>query len=272
MSFTDDELKHLEACGLPALPEPRLHGYVEHEGARIWYSDLGAGPAVVLLHGGLGNAGNWGHQVPALLQAGYRVVAIDSRGQGRSSRDERPYSYELMAADTIAVLDALDIGRAAFVGWSDGAVIALVLARETPDRVAGVFFFACNVDPTGALPFAPTPVIDRIYGYHVAQYAALSPTPDAFEQMRDDLGTMQAEQPNYGVSELRDIRVPVWSVSAENDEFIRPEHGEYLAATIPGARRVLLEGVSHFAPLQRPERFNAAMLSFLDTVLSHHGD
>src|SRR5882757_1383222 len=119
MTFTDDDLTHLESHGLPPLPAPSDSGYVEHDNARIWYAASGAGPAVLLLHGGLGNAGNWGFQVPALVAAGHRVVAIDSRGQGRSTRDPRPYSYEMMAGDTRAVMDRLAIERAAIVGWSD---------------------------------------------------------------------------------------------------------------------------------------------------------
>ncbi len=272
MTFTDDDLTHLDTAGLPPLPEARRSGHVEHDGARIWYAEFGDGPPVVLLHGGLGNAGNWAYQVPALVAAGYRVVGIDSRGQGRSSRDARPFSYELMAADTRAVLDALEIDRAAFVGWSDGAVTSLEVARAAPRRGAGVFFFACNVDETGALPFEATPLIDRIYGYHVGQYAALSPTPEDFERMRDDLNVMQASQPDYSPADLTAITVPVWSVIGDSDEFIRREHAEYIARSVPNGRFLLLEAVSHFAPIQRPDAFNATLLSFLDAVLPHHGD
>ena len=267
MTFTDDDLSHLESHGLPALPTPVASGYVENENARIWYATFGDGPPVVLLHGGLGNAGNFGYQVPALLDAGYRVVAIDSRGQGRSTRDDRPYSYQLMASDTRAVMDALGVAKAAFVGWSDGAATALVLAKETPDRAAGVFFFACNVDETGTLSFKATPMIDRIYNHHVKNYAALSPFVGGFEKMRDDLGVMQRAQPNYSAADLASIHVSVWSVLSENDEFIRREHAEYLARTIPGAKFVLLPGVSHFAPLQRPAEFNKVVLDFLRDVL-----
>lgn len=265
-AFRDDDLSHLAVHGIPPLPSATFTGHVAHDGARIWYASFGAGEPVILLHGGLGQAGNWGYQIPALLDAGYRAVVIDSRGQGRSTRDDRPYSYALMAADTRAVMDALGIARAPFIGWSDGADIALVLSRETPERVAGVFFFACNVDPTGTRPFRTTPVIDRIYAYHVRAYAAVSPDPAGFEAMRDDLGAMQATQPDYGPAQLRDITVPVWSVLGEHDEFIEREHAEYIARTIPGARFVLLPDVSHFAPLQRPDTFNRAMLAFLDGV------
>jgi pimeloyl-ACP methyl ester carboxylesterase len=264
-TFTDDDLTHLETHGTPALPSgPGAH--VESRGARIWYAAFGSGPPVVLLHGGLGNSGNWGHQVPALLEAGYRAIVIDSRGQGRSTRDEQPYSYELMASDTRAVMDALGVASAAFVGWSDGAATSLVLARETPGRAAGVFFFACNVDETGTLPFQPTPVIDRIYNHHVREYAALSPTPGGFEKMRDDLNVMQGAQPGYGPKELGEIKTPTWVVLGENDEFIRREHAEYMARALPNARFLLLPGVSHFAPLQRPAVFNGAVIDFLTSL------
>lgn len=268
MTFTDPDLTHLAAHGTPPLPAGQS-AYVAADGAQIWFTALGTGPAVVLLHGGLGHAGNWAYQVPALVAAGYRVIAIDSRGQGRSTRDGRPYSYELMAADNRAVLDALGIPRAAFIGWSDGADTSLVLARETPDRVAGIYFFGCNVDATGTLPFVPTPVVDRIYVHHVREYAALSPIPAGFDSMRDDLGVMQASQPEYDAAVLAGIDVPVWSVIAEHDEFIRREHAEYLAATLPRGSFHLLPGVSHFAPLQNPALFNASMLAFL---AAHHRD
>src|SRR5215510_12407602 len=103
-TFTDDDLEHFEAVGPAPLPAAADRGYVGHDGARIWYADCGSGPPVVLLHGGLGHSGNWGYQVPALLDAGYRTVLIDSRGHGHSPRDSRAYSYELMASDVLAVL------------------------------------------------------------------------------------------------------------------------------------------------------------------------
>jgi pimeloyl-ACP methyl ester carboxylesterase len=76
---------------------------------------------VILLHGGLANSEYWGDQVPALTDAGYRAIMIDSRGHGRGSRDARAFTYELMASDVVAVMDALKVRRAAIVGWSDGA-------------------------------------------------------------------------------------------------------------------------------------------------------
>lgn len=166
MTFRDLDLTYVESHGIPPLPEPDEQGFVENEGARIWYASHGSGPAVILLHGGMGNSGNWGYQVPAIVEAGYRAVVIDSRGHGRSTRDAREYSYQLMAADTRAVMDRLGIEKAAIVGWSDGADTALILAQETPERVAGIFFFACNVDDTGTKPFVFT-LLSAAFGSNI---------------------------------------------------------------------------------------------------------
>src|SRR5689334_9842523 len=120
--MTDDDLKLFEASGA-SLPPTTEHGYTDHDGAGIWHASFGAGSPVILLHGGLGHSGNWGHQVPDLVATGHRVIVIDSRGHGRSTRDARPFSYALMASDVLAVMDRLGVGRAALVGWSDGAII-----------------------------------------------------------------------------------------------------------------------------------------------------
>jgi pimeloyl-ACP methyl ester carboxylesterase len=267
MDFHDDELIKFEADGAAPLPDTDNQGNIENDGARIWYATYGLGKPVILLHGGLGNSGNWGYQVPALVESGYRAVVIDSRGHGHSTRDERPYSYELMASDVLVVMDTLNIENAALVGWSDGACIALILGDKNPERVAGVFFFACNMDPSGTKEFEFTPIIGRCLNRHKKDYSQLSSTPDQFDKFSEAVGHMQRTQPNYSADNLEKINVPVVIVHSEDDEFIKREHAEYLARSIPNAEFVFLPGVSHFAPLQRPEQFNNAMLTFLDKTL-----
>jgi pimeloyl-ACP methyl ester carboxylesterase len=261
--YSDDDLSHFAALGAPALPPTDRQGHIEHDGARIWHASYGAGRPVILLHGGLGHGGNWAHQLPALLLAGYRVTLIDSRGHGRSTRDDRPYTYELMASDVLSVMDALHIDKAAFVGWSDGACIALVLAMKAAERVSAVFFFGCNMDPSGTKEFVANPILDRCFGRHAKDYARLSATPDQFNAFVEAIGLMMKTEPNYSAADLARIRVPVTIAQSEYDEFIKPEHAEYLARSIPDAELIRLEDVSHFAPLQRPDYFNAALLAFL---------
>jgi pimeloyl-ACP methyl ester carboxylesterase len=264
----DDDLKNFEEQGALPLPVASDQGYVDHDGARIWYSTYGAGPTVILLHGGLGHSGNWGNQVPMLVDSGHRAVLIDSRGHGRSTRDSRPYMYELMASDVLAVMDTLRLEKAGLVGWSDGACTALILAMQAPTRVAGVFFFGCNMDPSGTKDITwPNPILNRCLSRHASDYARLSATPDQFKELTEAVGQMMKSQPNTSARELAAIRVPVSIVQSEHDEFIKLEHAHYLARTIPGAQFILLPGVSHFAPLQRPDQFNGVIRSFLGQVL-----
>jgi pimeloyl-ACP methyl ester carboxylesterase len=278
MLYNDDTLERFEAEGCPPLRFTATKtGLVDNRGARIWYSTYGSGTPVVLLHGGLGHSGNWGHQVTDLVERGYQPVAIDTRGHGRSTRDEQqPYTYQLLAQDVLAVIDSLGISRAALVGWSDGACTAMVLAASNPERVAGVFFFACNMDPSGAKAISELPpIVNRCFHRHVADYERLSATPDRFQAFHQAVTHMMQTEPNFTAQDLARISVPITIALGEHDEFIHRDHAEYLARTIPNAKFVLLEGVSHFAPLQRPTLFNDIMLEFLNSptvVLEEHSE
>jgi pimeloyl-ACP methyl ester carboxylesterase len=264
MAPTHDDPPAFDADSPAPLPPADAEGYVEHEGARIWYAVHGAGAPVILLHGGFGNGEDWGNQVPALTRSGRRVILIDSRGQGRSTRDDRPFSYTLMAADVLAVMDALAIERAALVGASDGAIIGLTLAMQSPARLTRVFAYGGNMDLSGVKPVSPSdPVVARVFGRAARDYARLSPTPSEFAALSQAVVRMMMTQPNYAAADLAAIRVPVAIAYGEHDEFITREHTEYLARTIPGAQLIIFAGVGHFAPLHQPAPFNDAMLAFL---------
>ena len=173
---------------------------------------------------------------------------------------------DIVLCTVLAVMDELHLDQTALVGWSDGACTALILAMNAPARVAGVFFFGCNMDPSGIKKIEPNQILDRCFHRHAEDYARLSATPDQFKAFAEAVGLMQRTQPNSSAQELAEIRLPVAIVHSEHDEFIKREHAEYLARSIPGAELIVLPGVSHFAPLQRPTQFNAAMVAFLEWV------
>ncbi len=248
-----------------SLPAAKAKGYVPHAGAQIYYAVYGSGTPVLLLHGGLANGEWFGDQVPALVRSGHQAILIDSRGHGRSTRDGQRYTYELMTSDVIAVMDSLKIRRAAVVGWSDGAIIGLVMALKSPERLSRVFAFAANMDPSGVKPDAlENPTFKAGVARLASQYARLSKTPNGFPALQKAIETMWNTEPNYTARDLARIHTPVAIVDGDHDEAIKRAHTEYLARSIPGAKLIILPNASHFAMVQQPGEFNAAMLGFLD--------
>lgn len=252
---------------LPPTPAPvagAQAGYAEVNGIRLYYSKVGQGSPVVLLHGGLGNADYWGLQAKALA-ARHTVISVDSRGHGRSTRDARPYGYDLMADDVIALLDQLKIPRADFVGWSDGAILGLDLAMRYPQRVGKVFAYAANTQTSGVKEGVENNPTFAAYIERAGQeYTRLSPTPKEYPAFVEQIGHMWASQPNWSDADLAKIKTPVLIVDGDHDEAIKREHTQYMAQAIPGAGLLILPNVSHFAFLQDPGLFNAALEHFLD--------
>ena len=88
----------------PDAAAPLAEGKAPVDGIEIYYAEYGAGQPVILLHGGLANSDYWGNLIPALAPH-YRVIVMDSRGHGRSTRDAQPYGYDLMAKDVVGLMD-----------------------------------------------------------------------------------------------------------------------------------------------------------------------
>ena len=249
----------------PTLPSAAQSGLAPVNGIKIWYASFGRGEPVLLIHGGLANSNYWGHQVRALLKH-YRVVVMDSRGHGRSSRNEQPYGYDLMASDVLALMDHLGIKKAAIVGWSDGAIIGLDIAMHHPERVSRLFAFAANSDPSGVADIAKSDVFNAYIERAGEEYKRLSPTPTEYKSFVEQITKMWETQPNWTEADLAAIKVPTWIVDADHDEAIKRENTEFMAAHIPGAGLLIQPNVSHFSFVQDPEQFTNDVLHFLEHV------
>jgi pimeloyl-ACP methyl ester carboxylesterase len=251
---------------LPPTPAPILtnrSGEAEANGIKIHYAIYGQGSPVIFLHGGLANSDYWGNQVPAVA-ARHTVILMDSRGHGRSARDARPYGYDLMADDVLALMDALKIPKADIVGWSDGGIIGIDLALRHKNRVGRVFAFAANTRTSGVVEdVEKNPTFAAFIARAGKEYAALSATPNEYAAFVDQISKMWFDQPNWTDAELKTIDTPVLVVDGDHDEAIKRAHTEYIAATIPHAGLLILPNVSHFAFLQDPDQFNFAVLHFL---------
>lgn len=246
----------------PTLPKAEESGFAPVNGIKIWYATFGKGEPVILLHGGLANSNYWGHQVPALAER-YRVIVMDSRGHGRSTRDERPYGYELMATDVIGLMDYLKIPKAAVVGWSDGAILGLEIAIRHRARLSKLFAFAANSDPSGVKDVEKSPVFTAFIARAEKEYEALSATPGQYKSFVEQISRMWATQPHYTAADLKGITTPTWIVDADHDEAIKRENTEFMAAEIPGAGLLIQPEVSHFSFLQDPAQFTWDVMHFL---------
>jgi pimeloyl-ACP methyl ester carboxylesterase len=247
----------------PAMPTPRESGMAPVDDIRMYYAIYGEGDPVLLIHGGLGNADDFGFLVPALAES-HEVIVADGRGRGRSTRSDKPYSYALLADDYIALLDHLGIDKVALVGWSDGAVVGLDMAIHHPERLSRLFANAANYTAAGfKASAADTPTFKAGFAHCVADYARLSPTPDGFDALVARMSKMWATQPNYTKDQLRAIRVPTVIFDGDHDEGIEPAHTAEMAKLIPGAKLVIMKDASHFAMWQKPDEFNATVLEFL---------
>jgi len=238
---------------------------VSINGADIYYETHGPvdGPPVLLLHGAIGNTEEFDNLVPALVAAGYRTIAFDQRGRGRSTWGDRPITYEQMAADTVAMLDELGIDRADVVGWSDGGIVALELALTHPERLGRVVAYGANSRPEGNYP--EPQMSDQMPAFEdfIADYQRLSPEPERFEELLETLGTLITVAPDFTDEELGSISVPVLILDGAEEEFVKPEDTKRMAELIPGAQLVFIPDTGHFAPLARPEEFNRIVLEFL---------
>ena len=243
----------------PTLPKAEESGFAPVNGIRIWYATFGKGEPVILLHGGLANSNYWGHQVPVLAER-YRVIVMDSRGHGRSTRDERPYGYDLMASDVIGLMDFLKIPKAAVVGWSDGAILGLEIALRHRARLSKLYAFAANSDPSGVKDVDKSPAF---IARAEKEYEALSATPGQYKPFLEQISRMWATQPHYTAADLNGITTPSWIVDADHDEAIKRENTEFMAAQIPGAGLLIQPEVSHFSFLQDPAQFTWSVMHFL---------
>ena len=220
----------------PSLPAAARQGTAPVNGIRIWYAEFGQGEPVILLHGGLANSNYWGNQVRA-LQDRYQVIVMDSRGHGRSTRDDTPYGYDLMASDVIGLMDFLNIRKAAIVGWSDGAIIGLDIAMKHPERVTQAVRVRRQLRSQWRCRYCPQPGVQRVH----------SPAPKRSigncRRRRTATSLSCADRKNVGDRSRTGRRlsytaipVPTWIVDGDHDEAIKRENTEFMAAAYPERR------------------------------------
>lgn len=252
----------------PQAPLARTLDVVTEDGAHIYaffYALPQDAPAVVnaavapsfpvlMLHGNGEEHGIFGALIDALVGCGRSVLAVDSRGQGRSTRGSAALSYELMRDDALAALNAASIAKAHVLGFSDGAIEGLLLARDYPERVASLCSIGANLSPD-ALPdndfFEEMAKAWRRWsraGNEQAHYEDGTPAPTRLEaQHVAELLHLMVVEPHIEAASLQTISCPTCIMAGELDD-IPQEETQRIARAIPHAREVLVAGADHTLP------------------------
>jgi pimeloyl-ACP methyl ester carboxylesterase len=243
-------------------------GYIDLDGVHTYHEITGTAEPLVLLHGGMCTIDTFG-ELAAELATDYRVHRPERRGHGRTADVPGPITYETMAADTVAYIEALGIAPAHLVGWSDGAVVGLLVALTRPDLVRTLVFIGNPLTVDG-LPPEMRPLPDRIPieslpPFLREMYAAVSPDgPDHFGVVFDKLSPAWTAFPLVDMSELEHLRVPTLVVCGDRD-MITVEHADAIRRAILDARLAVLPG-DHSVPMSRPAPVAKLVIDFLADV------
>ena len=240
--------------------------YVDARGLRTYYEAQGTGDPLVMLHGGFATVDVFGGGMTPLIAERYRVYSPERRGHGRMPDVEGPITYEVMADDTIAFIEALGIGPAHVVGWSDGANVGLITAVRRPDLVRKLVLIGTAVNLDGGRPWAQAMAEhfspDHLPPMLVEAYAALSPDgrdhfPVVFDKIASALSVTEAK-----LADLAAITAPTL-VMAGDDDLVAIEHLEAMRTTLPAGQLAIVPGTSHGLPLEKPELVSRLVFDFL---------
>jgi pimeloyl-ACP methyl ester carboxylesterase len=239
--------------------------YVDAGGLRTYYEAQGSGDALVMLHGGFASVNTFAGFTPTFAER-YRVFSPERRGHGRMPDIEGPITYEIMADDTIAFIDALGIGPAHVVGWSDGANVGMITAMRRPDLVRKLVLIGTAVNVSGAKPWAQAMTehmtVDHLPPTLIDEYAALSPDGrEHFQVVFDKLSRAIVDTPQT-LADLAQISAPTL-IMAGDDDLVTAEHQEAMRAAVQDGQLAIVPGTSHGLPLEKPDLVARLIFDFL---------
>ncbi len=228
-------------------------------GNRFYYERYGNGAPLLLIHGNGESIKAFKGQIAAFSKR-HRVIAMDSRGQGKSELGTPALTYEQLAEDTNALLEQLGLKGVKVLGWSDGGVIGLLLTIRHPDKVSMLAVMGANLEPDAAYPWAVDGVARARSRIQAELAGSSDPKPLQLQlQLLDLLGN----QPHIALAKLNSITVPTLVMAGDRD-VIRDEHTLRMFHAIPKSQLAIFPGATHMLPAEDPTRFNRTVLDFFD--------
>lgn len=243
----------------------RVVGHLVCSDARIYYETYGSGKPLLLLHGGLTSVESWYAQLP-ILAKDFKLIIIDMRGHGRSQIGQKAFTYDLLASDTLNILDHLQLSKVDILGWSDGGIVGLKLAIYNPERVNRLIAISANFNPEGLTNEAIKAMKSATPSNHslIARliYCLVAPQPSQWKSLWYHVTMMWASYPQIKQEDLAKIKSETLLIQGEYD-LISEQHFNEMAKAIPNSQQKIIPNTGHKALQHAPEIINKAIQSFL---------
>ena len=222
--------------------------YIDVSDAKIYYEEYGQGEPLIFLHGNNGSIEDFYQQIPFFAKQ-YRVIAIDTRGQGKSTDlTNTPYTYEQFSNDLLQVIQKLNLKKVNLIGWSDGGNTALIFNAQHPELINKIMTIGAVLNPNG--------VGEELIG----NLKNLANKPSETTNLR--LIELMLNEPNITKSELNKIHNPVLVVAGEKDE-VKESHTKEIQQNISKGELLIIPNSTHYVPFEQPKVLNEAILKFL---------
>ena len=221
--------------------------YLDINDAKIYYEEYGQGEPLIFLHGNNGSIEDFYQQIPFFAKH-YRVIVLDTRGQGRSTDlTNTPYTYEKFSNDLFQVIQQLNLNKVNLIGWSDGGNTALIFNAQHPQLINKTATIGAVLNPNG--------VSEELIG----NLKNLANKPSEDTNLR--LIELMLNEPNITKSELNKIQNPVFIIAGEKDE-VKESHTKEIQQNISKAELLIIPNSTHYVPFEQPKILNEAILKF----------
>jgi pimeloyl-ACP methyl ester carboxylesterase len=242
--------------------EETMATYVQLGDVKTWYDEHGAGDPLVLMHGGLADARFFAPNIDALAER-FHVYTPERRGHGHTPDIEGPISYQLMADDTIAFVEAV-VGEASdLVGHSDRAFVAMLVAMQRPELVKRLVTISGGFNKRGAADPDAEWDVDQLFEFLAPSYGEVSPDGiDHFKVVATKIGEMAAVEPDLQASDLANVPHRTLVVFSD-DDLMTLTHAVEMYDALPNAELAVVPGTSHYLTQEKPALVNAIVLDFL---------
>jgi len=244
--------------------------YITIKNVKIYYEEYGQGIPLILLHGGFGSISHFKNIIEPLSKK-YRVIAMDSPGQGRSEQIDS-MSYQIYSNYYAEFIDNLKLDSVYVLGWSDGGNSAFILAYDRPDKVKKVIVSGANSDTDGYQDgdlemmkshSDPKNISDGVRTRWLPDFLTKSPNKDNWEKSYKQLYNMWVTKEVISDAHLSNIKSKFLIVYGDKD-VTKLEHGLHIYKTIKGSELCILPNTTHSVFKEKPDLITGIILNFLD--------